>query len=54
MVLCCVASGRAESVRLMLKDQCKEWEDIPVPGPEWPTVKQSCVSNQQSKDKSFE
>ncbi|XP_055034319.1 glutathione S-transferase P-like [Misgurnus anguillicaudatus] len=41
--------GRAESVRLMLKDQNKEWEDIAITGQTWPTVKQSCLFGQLPK-----
>ncbi|XP_057205782.1 glutathione S-transferase P-like isoform X1 [Triplophysa rosa] len=41
--------GRAEAVRLMLKDQGKEWEDIAVSGQEWPAVKQSCLFGQLPK-----
>lgn len=44
-VFICVI-GRAEAIRLMLKDQGKEWKEIPVTMETWMegTVKDSCVS----------
>ncbi|XP_052006069.1 glutathione S-transferase P-like isoform X2 [Xyrauchen texanus] len=41
--------GRAESVRLMLTDQGKQWEEVTVTGQTWGTLKKSCLFGQLPK-----
>lgn len=51
--ICFFFTGRAESIRLMLKDQGKEFKEVPVTFDMWMegTVKNSCVSYLKIKRK---